>query len=104
MWTVTAHQPTGNAAERFDTEDAARRRANELLAAGRPVTIDPVGDGLPLPRWCVFCGKPQATVARLVAGPAGAGVAICDACVALCAEIFRDDPAVPPRQAEPRYL
>ena len=93
---MTAHQPTGNVAEQFETEDAARQRADELLAAGCPVTIDPLGEGLPLPRWCVFCGKPRARVARLVAGPSGAGVAICDECVALCTSIFNEGPAAGP--------
>ena len=33
---------------------------------------------------CSFCRKPQAQVARLVAGP---GVFICDECVGLCTEL-----------------
>jgi hypothetical protein len=89
MWVVIAHQPTGNVAERFDDETAARRRVDKLLASDTPVTLDPVGDGLPLPRWCVFCGKPRDRVERLVAGPSGAGVAICGECVALCTQMFQ---------------
>lgn len=35
---------------------------------------------------CSFCGKPQETVRRLIAGPGG--VYICSECVALCNEII----------------
>ncbi len=34
---------------------------------------------------CSFCGKEEAEVAQMVAGP---GVCICNECVSLCAEIF----------------
>ncbi|ATU20922.1 ATP-dependent Clp protease ATP-binding subunit ClpX [Bifidobacterium choerinum] len=39
---------------------------------------------------CAFCGKSEREVNRLVAG---AGVAICDECVALCVEIIADEQA-----------
>ena len=39
---------------------------------------------------CAFCGKSEHEVNRLVAG---AGVAICDECVALCVEIIADERA-----------
>lgn len=39
---------------------------------------------------CAFCGKSEHEVNRLVAG---AGVAICDECVALCVEIIADEQA-----------
>lgn len=39
---------------------------------------------------CAFCGKGEREVNRLVAG---AGVAICDECVALCVEIIADEQA-----------
>jgi ClpX C4-type zinc finger len=37
---------------------------------------------------CSFCGKPQNTVKKLIAGP---GVYICDECVDLCNEILDDE-------------
>jgi ATP-dependent Clp protease ATP-binding subunit ClpX len=44
---------------------------------------------------CSFCGKPRSQVASLVAGPTPA-VAICNECVALCAEIVSEAGAPPP--------
>ncbi|HUA04299.1 MAG TPA: ClpX C4-type zinc finger protein [Solirubrobacteraceae bacterium] len=44
---------------------------------------------------CSFCGKPRNQVASLVAGPTP-GVAICNECVALCAEIVSEQGAPPP--------
>ena len=40
---------------------------------------------------CSFCTKSQHDVKKLVAGPAM--VFICDECIALCAEIVREDRA-----------
>ena len=37
---------------------------------------------------CSFCGKTQAEVAKLLAGPA---VLICNECVGLCVQILRED-------------
>ncbi|MDR1498796.1 MAG: ATP-dependent Clp protease ATP-binding subunit ClpX [Rickettsiales bacterium] len=37
---------------------------------------------------CSFCGKTQKEVRKLISGP---GVSICDACVALCAEVVKND-------------
>ncbi len=37
---------------------------------------------------CSFCGKPQAQVRKLVAGP---GVYICDECIELCSEIVEEE-------------
>jgi hypothetical protein len=37
---------------------------------------------------CSFCGKDRPAVRGLVASGSQAGVAICDECVDLCAEIF----------------
>jgi hypothetical protein len=105
VWMVTAHGPTGSQAERFETEDAARHRADELLVAGTPVTLHPPGAGPaePVIRYtCSFCGKHQRRVKRLIAGPGG--VAICGECVALCQDIIGDGPPAPPRQPEPHYL
>ena len=39
---------------------------------------------------CSFCGKPQAKVRRLIAGPDR--VFICDECVSLCGQIISEDP------------
>jgi ATP-dependent Clp protease ATP-binding subunit ClpX len=44
---------------------------------------------------CSFCGKPRSQVTSIVAGPTPA-VAICNECVALCAEIIADQ-RLPPR-------
>ena len=44
---------------------------------------------------CSFCGKPRAEVESIVAGPTPA-VAICNECVALCAEIIAEQNAPPP--------
>jgi hypothetical protein len=43
--------------------------------------------------WCSFCAKPDTEVATLVAG---AGVYICDECVALCQQIIESKPATSP--------
>jgi len=51
---------------------------------------------------CSFCTKPEAQVAKMVAGP---GVYICNECVDLCTEIFAagrrkdDNPEIPYWQA-----
>ena len=37
---------------------------------------------------CSFCGKPQETVKRIIAGP---GVYICDECIGLCFNIIEDE-------------
>lgn len=37
--------------------------------------------------WCSFCGKQNAEVRKLIAGPR---VYICNECVALCTEIVRE--------------
>ncbi|MBI4200859.1 MAG: ATP-dependent Clp protease ATP-binding subunit ClpX [Chloroflexi bacterium] len=42
---------------------------------------------------CSFCGKPQALVRRLIAGPKG--VFICDECVALCGQIISEEKSSP---------
>ena len=38
--------------------------------------------------YCSFCGKSQHEVRKLIAGPT---VFICDECVALCMDIFREE-------------
>ena len=47
--------------------------------------------------WCSFCNKPDSQVRKLVAG---AGVHICDECVALAASIIDGLPAAPPNPAD----
>ena len=44
---------------------------------------------------CSFCGKSQAQVKRLIAGPDR--VFICDECVALCGQIITEESPTPPR-------
>ncbi|MCL2254066.1 MAG: ATP-dependent Clp protease ATP-binding subunit ClpX [Lachnospiraceae bacterium] len=40
---------------------------------------------------CSFCNKTQDQVRKLIAGPAGAGVYICDECVDICADIVEEE-------------
>ncbi|MBI2871570.1 MAG: ATP-dependent Clp protease ATP-binding subunit ClpX [Chloroflexi bacterium] len=51
------------------------------MPSGRPVTRGEYQ--------CSFCGKPQAQVKRLIAGPGR--VFICDECVALCQQIINEE-------------
>ena len=37
---------------------------------------------------CSFCGKPQESVKKIIAGP---GVYICDECINVCQEIIEDE-------------
>jgi hypothetical protein len=46
-------------------------------------------------RSCSFCGKAQAEVAKLIAGPT---VFICNECVGLCVQILREDGIAPETQ------
>jgi hypothetical protein len=48
---------------------------------------------------CSFCGKSEAAVAKLVAGPR---VYICDECVALAGRIMERDAGAAPRPPEAR--
>lgn len=48
---------------------------------------------------CSFCGKPDANVRRLVAGP---GVYICDECVELAAWVVEDSARATPEEASLR--
>jgi len=54
----------------------AERPPEPAVAAGGSTTLH-----------CSFCGKPQQSVAMLIAGPA---VSICDECVELCDDIIDD--------------
>jgi len=54
----------------------------------RPQGTDPIV--------CSFCGRPQDEHRRVVAGPTRA-VAICEACVDLCREIFAESQPEPER-------
>ncbi|HAM01176.1 MAG TPA: hypothetical protein DCQ30_02960 [Acidimicrobiaceae bacterium] len=45
---------------------------------------------------CSFCGKPQADVAKVIAGPCG--VYICNECIALCNDILAENLAPPPSE------
>ncbi|MEW2353164.1 ClpX C4-type zinc finger protein [Spirillospora sp. NPDC029432] len=57
-------------------------------------------DTLPELVRCSFCGKPDAEVGKLVAG---AGVQICDECVALASSIIDGSPAAPPGPRPPAW-
>jgi hypothetical protein len=67
-------------------EQSAIQYFNELTAEAQGVVPDP-----DTPRevlYCSFCGKGQHEVKKLVAGP---DVCICDECVDLCVDIFRQE-------------
>ena len=88
-WKVRAHYPSGDVVEEFDTEDAAESARQRHLAQGVPVALaGPATAGATVPDRCSFCGKDRSRVSRLIAGPTGAAVAICDECVALCSQII----------------
>ncbi|MGH2356051.1 MAG: ClpX C4-type zinc finger protein [Chloroflexota bacterium] len=95
MWVVTAHGPDGVVVEAFETEAEAKAAQQTYLDQRMPVLLDPTGKGLPLPRTCSFCGKTREQVGNMCAGPAGAGVVICDECVVLVSAIFAERPAAP---------
>jgi len=50
----------------------------------------------------LFCGKPEAEVERMVAGPDR--VFICNQCVALCQEIIDEERTNAPQAPEPAPL
>ena len=45
---------------------------------------------------CSFCGKRNAEVHRMIAGPPPLSAAICDACIALCNQIIAQEEAGAP--------
>jgi hypothetical protein len=92
-WVVRGHYPTGDVVEEFTSEAEALAAQQRHRAVGVAVaTMGPAPEGTVVPNRCSFCGKHRSAVARLVAGPTGAGVAICDQCVALCSEIMHGSP------------
>ena len=40
---------------------------------------------------CSFCGKSQGMARKLIAGPQGSGVFICDECVEICSDIIMEE-------------
>ena len=40
---------------------------------------------------CSFCNKTQDQVRKMIAGPAGSGVYICDECIDICADIIEEE-------------
>jgi len=91
MWSVRGQYPSGDVVQTFATEAAAEAVRQRHLAKGVPVaTLGPLDPGMRgmVPARCSFCGKERSRVSGLVAGPSGAGVAICDQCVALCADLL----------------
>ena len=91
MWVVRADYPSGPVVEEFSTEAEAQAAQQRHLANGVSVaTKSPASAGTMIPTRYSFCGRDRSAIRRLVAGPAGAGVAICDRCVALCNEMMAD--------------
>jgi hypothetical protein len=88
-WVVRGQYATGDVVEEFGSEAEARAAQQRHREAGVPVaTLGPPPAGPVVPDRGSFCGKQRPQVSRLIAGPAGAGVAICDQCVALCNAII----------------
>ena len=50
---------------------------------------------------CSFCGKPQDSVRRIIAGP---GVYICDECIEVCISIVSDENKTPDGPTRPAFL
>jgi hypothetical protein len=93
MWVVRADYPSGPVVEELITEAEAQAAQQRHLANGVSVAVkSPAPAGTVVPTRCSFCGKDRRAVRRLVAGPAGAGVAICDQCVTLCNELLAEAP------------
>ena len=89
-WVVRGHYPSGDMVEEFATEEAAQEAIQRHRASGVPVAVrSPAPPGTVVPNRCSFCGKDRGAVEHLIAGPAGAGVAICNQCIALCNEILK---------------
>ena len=40
---------------------------------------------------CSFCGRSQDQVRKMIAGPSGSGVFICDECIDICADIVEEE-------------
>ena len=40
---------------------------------------------------CSFCGRTQDQVRKMIAGPSGSGVFICDECIDICADIVEEE-------------
>lgn len=88
-WVVRAHYPSGDAVEEYTTEAEARAAGERHLAQASWVAVrGPALEGPPMPESCSFCGKDRQAVRHLIAGPAGACVAICDECITLCYELI----------------
>jgi len=89
MWVVRGQYPSGDVVEEFGTEQEAQAAKQRHLAQGVAVAVaSPAPPGTRVPTRCSFCGKDRSAVERLVAGPAGADVAICNECVGLCNQIL----------------
>jgi len=61
--------------------------ASGWTSGSRPVRVENQHNS---PGSCAFCGKEREAVKGLVASGTTPGVAICDECVDLCAEIFSE--------------
>lgn len=93
MWVVRADYPSGPVVEELSTEAEAQAARERHLANGVSVaTKSPASAGTMIPTRCSFCGRDRSAIRRLVAGPTGAGVAICDQCVTLCNDLLAEGP------------
>ena len=100
MFVVRGQYPSGHVVEQFGTEEEAEAARQRHLANGVPATMtSPLPPGQHVTTRCSFCGKDRGAVEGMVAGPTGAGVAICNECVALCGRVLdeaRRRPHLPP--------
>ena len=87
-WVVRGQYPSGDVVEEFDTKEEAQVAQERHRQQGVPVAVLSPAPGASVPTRCSFCGKERHEVVRLVAGPTGSGVAICNQCITLCNEII----------------
>jgi hypothetical protein len=90
MWVVRADYPSAPVVEEFATEEEAGAALQRHLTNGIPVVAveAPAPHGAAVRSRCSFCSRDRGAVGHLIAGPAGAGVAICEQCVARCNEVL----------------
>jgi ClpX C4-type zinc finger protein len=77
--------PGAHAAVYDELAAAGRAVAEQLAAAGRHEDEVKYSSAKAV---CGYCGKPAAKVRKVIASPL---LAICDECVALCAELLDDE-------------
>lgn len=72
-------------ARKFNPDCVSCRRERREARKRKDATPSPTIHERAMPPGCTFCGKPRKDVRVLVGGPHGQ--AICNECIALCAEI-----------------